>query len=120
MIVLCVGLQGWMGEDCSKPCVHGKVDGASCVCDPCYTGAGCELECSGNGRCVNDTCDCFSTVIGTNCHQKKLSCQFTTRFCLFWNYFRIVKTFLQVGNIGQFSFTVIFLILLWYSGFSVL
>lgn len=70
MIVLCVGLQGWMGEDCSKPCVHGKVDGASCVCDPCYTGAGCELECSGNGRCVNDTCDCFSTVIGTNCHQK--------------------------------------------------
>lgn len=59
-----------MGEDCSKPCVHGKVDGPSCVCDPCYTGAGCELECSGNGRCVNDTCDCFSTVIGTNCHQK--------------------------------------------------
>lgn len=53
-----------MGEDCSKPCVHGKVDGTSCVCDPCYAGAGCELECSGNGQCVNKTCDCYSTVIG--------------------------------------------------------
>lgn len=68
MIVLCVGLQGWMGEDCFKLCIYGKVDGVFCVCDFCYTGVGCELECFGNGCCVNNICDCFFIVIGINCY----------------------------------------------------
>lgn len=57
-----------MGEDCFKLCIYGKVDGVFCVCDVCYTGVGCELECFGNGRCVNNICDCFFIVIGINCY----------------------------------------------------
>ena len=59
-------LQGWYSEDCSKPCVHGYVNSANdfCHCDSCYTGAYCELECSGHGDCVNETCDCFTTEPG--------------------------------------------------------
>ncbi|KAK3101710.1 hypothetical protein FSP39_005732 [Pinctada imbricata] len=59
---------GWMGDDCGKPCIHGWPDSSHfCHCDPCYTGAGCELECSGNGICGNESkCDCFTTQVGNS------------------------------------------------------
>ena len=61
-----IHFKGWYTEDCSKPCVNGYVNAENsfCHCDDCYTGAGCELECSGNGLCVNGTCDCFTVEPG--------------------------------------------------------
>lgn len=48
-----------MTMDCSKACVHGSVeDNTRCLCNPCYAGADCDLECSGEGVCNNGTCEC--------------------------------------------------------------
>ena len=54
-------IPGWMGPACEDLCTHGKqvpMDSGNCVCDPCYTGRGCNVECTGHGTCVNDICQC--------------------------------------------------------------
>ncbi|XP_033745589.1 uncharacterized protein LOC117331103 [Pecten maximus] len=71
----CVCYEDWMTFDCSKPCVHGnKTDNIRCTCDPCYTGAGCDLECSGKGVCDNGVCNCTrlpgNAYVGSLCEEK--------------------------------------------------
>lgn len=55
----CTGCKmGWMGEDCNQPCVHGKAKNGLCNCDACYSGSGCQFECSGHGECIQGKCHC--------------------------------------------------------------
>ena len=52
---------GWMGPDCNETCLHGvqqPMDSGICVCDPCWTAKGCNVECSGHGQCDSDRCVC--------------------------------------------------------------
>ena len=51
---------GWMGPACNDPCEHGHPLDDICDCDACYTGNGCQLECSGRGSCVKGECVCHS------------------------------------------------------------
>ena len=54
-------IQGWMGADCNEPCVRGiqqPMDSGICICNPCYSGKGCDSECTGHGQCQHDTCVC--------------------------------------------------------------
>ena len=51
-----------MGPACADLCVHGTqvpMDSGNCVCEPCYSGRGCNAECSGHGACVNGKCSCY-------------------------------------------------------------
>lgn len=65
-VPVCECLQGWYGHDCSQVCLHGTPtpQNDACVCSPCFTGVGCEDECSNNGKCVNATCQCDTPVRG--------------------------------------------------------
>ena len=76
----CECLEGYFATDCSKQCVHGTVlkpnpaDPSSweCVCNSCYTGETCELECSGRdgARCNDGVCDCGTAGWrGLNCEK---------------------------------------------------
>ena len=60
-----------MGKSCDEPCVNGiqsPPESGVCVCHPCYAGKGCNSECSGGGRCVDDThCECDSIHRGSLC-----------------------------------------------------
>jgi len=41
---------------------------SACVCDACYNGSGCEIECSGHGTCSNSSvCVCDDGFSGTQC-----------------------------------------------------
>lgn len=64
-------MKGWMGPACNDPCVHGHPENGRCVCDQCYTGSGCQLECSGHGECVSGKCICNNNAgdayVGKNC-----------------------------------------------------
>ncbi|XP_072025321.1 uncharacterized protein [Amphiura filiformis] len=54
-------IPGWMGADCNEPCTFGiqvPMDSGNCECFTCYTGKGCNSECSGNGLCMDGTCEC--------------------------------------------------------------
>ncbi|XP_070533135.1 tenascin-X-like [Ptychodera flava] len=70
--------QGWMGHACEEPCVYGiqePMDSGVCLCDKCYTGYGCNVECSGNGVCNdNNQCECFedpgNSWFGLKCEMK--------------------------------------------------
>ena len=71
----CVCDKDWMDEACQTGCVNGTVkkskDGKDfrCQCDACFDGISCDLECSGNGVCQNDTCDCgFKGWRGPTCN----------------------------------------------------
>lgn len=53
--------KGWMGQACEELCVFGNqvpIDSGICKCNPCYTGKGCNVECTGHGKCENDKCNC--------------------------------------------------------------
>ena len=65
-------LQGWYWRDCSKPCVQGQVENDDCVCEPCYSGAACDMECSLHGSCINDTCHCLTLSAGKALRQHSL------------------------------------------------
>ena len=63
---------GWMGEACEDICdaVHGEqvpMNSGICVCDSCYTGKGCNEECSNHGMCEEGTCNCTVGWRGTKC-----------------------------------------------------
>lgn len=50
-----------MGPACEDPCTNGTqvpMDSGNCVCDPCFTGRGCNVECTGHGICVGNKCQC--------------------------------------------------------------
>ena len=54
-------IAGWMGPACEDPCTNGTqvpMDSGNCVCDPCFTGRGCNVECTGHGICVGNKCQC--------------------------------------------------------------
>lgn len=53
-----------MGRNCSQQCAHGRIQNGACVCDPCYNGQACDLECSRNGICTVGQCQCFKGVKG--------------------------------------------------------
>ena len=50
----------WAGESCELPCVNGTNYGnaSGCICHPCFSGSGCNFECSLHGKCVNNACVC--------------------------------------------------------------
>lgn len=56
--VSCKCWDPYFGDICDKKCENGKVDNGTCVCDPCYSGQTCSLECTGNGQCNNGICLC--------------------------------------------------------------
>ncbi|KAH3816457.1 hypothetical protein DPMN_117973 [Dreissena polymorpha] len=46
-----------MGDSCQYDCIHGKEFppfSTQCVCDPCYSGFSCNVECTNNGFCSAD------------------------------------------------------------------
>ena len=46
---------GYMGTGCELPCTHGAqapMDSGFCQCLPCFTGGGCQTECTGHGHCA--------------------------------------------------------------------
>lgn len=54
-------MKGWMGPACNDPCKFGEqipMDSGNCVCEPGYTGVGCDSECSLHGKVVNGKCVC--------------------------------------------------------------
>lgn len=54
-------LQGWMGPACDDHCTYGNqvpMDSGKCQCYPCYSGSGCDMECSNNGKCQGNKCMC--------------------------------------------------------------
>ncbi|KAI8479536.1 hypothetical protein Bbelb_427260 [Branchiostoma belcheri] len=56
----CLCESDWAGEICDIPCLHGNnINGTECICEDCYSGIGCHDVCSGNGICVNNTCECY-------------------------------------------------------------
>ncbi|WAR26298.1 TENX-like protein [Mya arenaria] len=69
----------YFGIDCSSLCDHGNVIKPDetdlstwyCECDGCYTGAQCDIECSGRGSCDADgQCDCGTAGWrGDNCEK---------------------------------------------------
>ena len=34
------------------------MDSGNCVCDPCFAGRGCNVECNGYGTCLENKCRC--------------------------------------------------------------
>jgi hypothetical protein len=66
---------GWMGADCGTVCLYGTPNEDETVCnctETCHHGIGCDIECSGNGKCHEDgTGDCFCDPLsgwsGTYC-----------------------------------------------------
>jgi len=63
---------GWMGPACEDICDanHGQqlpMNSGNCECDGCYTGKGCDIECSGYGTCVNGVCECDVARRGSKC-----------------------------------------------------
>ena len=50
----------WAGKACEIPCKHGINYGNSsgCICEPCYSGVGCDQLCSEHGPCINGLCVC--------------------------------------------------------------
>ena len=67
----CTGcVVGYMGTGCELPCTHGAqapMDSGFCQCLPCFTGGGCQTECTGHGHCVGGTCSCAETWRGAYC-----------------------------------------------------
>ena len=66
----CTNCTQSMGEACQLPCINGVESppfSQICVCDPCYSGAGCDVECSYNGNCTNGTCVCDDGYKGSLC-----------------------------------------------------
>lgn len=64
----------YMGDWCELSCDHGNstrdADGNwDCICDNCYSGAGCADLCNGRGTCQDDgKCDCGNDGYrGDNC-----------------------------------------------------
>ena len=70
----CINCTLSMGPACEYPCVHGKEDppdSVTCACDPCYSDAGCQTECSNHGLCnaSSQACGCEAGYKGTLCDQ---------------------------------------------------
>lgn len=50
-----------MGPACEDLCTNGTqvpMDSGNCVCDPCFAGRGCNVECNGYGTCLENKCRC--------------------------------------------------------------
>lgn len=50
-----------MGPACEDVCTNGTqvpMNSGNCACDPCFTGRGCNVECTGHGICVGNSCHC--------------------------------------------------------------
>ena len=64
-------LPGYMGPSCEDLCTHGvqtPMDSGICVCEPCYTGKGCNSECNDQGTCVDgEICECNDYWKGPKC-----------------------------------------------------
>ena len=71
----CVNCTASMGVACELACIHGEEDppfSQLCVCHTCYGGGSCDVECSHQGACVNDTCQCEDGYQGELCEQPKV------------------------------------------------
>ena len=69
--------QGFLAKfsivDCPYNCSgHGLCSSERCICDPSYTGLGCQFsvcpnECNHGGTCVSNECNCFEGYGGLDC-----------------------------------------------------
>ncbi|PIK61111.1 hypothetical protein BSL78_01936 [Apostichopus japonicus] len=68
----CECYEGWIGPACNVECIQGTQDPdypSLCVCEPCYSGDKCDIQCSGQGSCIDSACVCESNYKGDDCSE---------------------------------------------------
>ncbi|KAK2188421.1 hypothetical protein NP493_132g02156 [Ridgeia piscesae] len=66
----CVDCHLSMGVACQLNCIHGHEsppNSQKCVCEACYGGDDCNVECSQRGSCGNGSCTCDAGYRGDTC-----------------------------------------------------
>ena len=70
VVPTCVDCHLSMGVACQLNCIHGHEsppNSQKCVCEACYGGDDCNVECSQRGSCGNGSCTCDAGYRGESC-----------------------------------------------------